>query len=942
MKPIRYSQWSHWADAFQGWRDARAGIPGQPQAGARPGPVTTPHREGLIRLAQDVFASEHLEYQRLVAGPHRRIMAEQARLETAKSALTWAQLAFDMEPAVPAGPELTRRRLGEERHPDTLVIQRRRKEHEKLRARAQAVVTRAQAEVTTIEADLAAAVQEAKQQHDAAIVRVERFHEYIHRRLAVYRRALVRFHPDGAWVNSVLSVRAPEIPGWALPDAYLPEHAHQPPEPPTNAPADEEEPHVRGTRIIVLRHDTTRFGSADPGEARPDVGYVKLESTDAAPWHFTIKKVAGRLELRTKAFDHGPYILGEAVRTATLDEGDWFDFAQHRYTMLDQDHLRDAPLGTPELVAVDLFAKSKSKVRLSGMSFVQRANTLLAVLGPSGAGKSSLFYALLGELPLEDGSRLFFHKMAMRTQSRQIREQVGFVPQDIELHKSLSVEATLRAGFRLRSPAPTTERDKRVTRALKDTGLEKQRHQSLSTLSGGQLRRVSIALELLTDPPLLMLDEPTSGLDANMDRQIMTLLRDHARKGHTVMVVTHATEHLGYADQLLTVVDDGAPVYSGPPQPIRRHFRCKSYADLMAELLAEPRKWADKYRLSGPAREARREADKLAQEIARQAAAAGARRRRSVAFRAGWRQLRVLVKRQCALLVTRGFSEKAARDRTGWAMVKNGVVVSLPLLVAAGAAALAALVAGRPGLGATPSLVGPTALTLLTTLCVLSGQALTYSDVVNELPIIRREFRAGVGALPVLTAKWLIYCVIAVAQAGVITAVFCLFPGLGPQRSVLYGPETDLFLGLAALSISAMSLGLLVSTLATKLEHAVAIITATSIAQIALNGVTSDLSHTSPISLLAGALPDRWGLAATASSIDLRGINQGHPTRVSADALWAHSSGQWLQDVAALALLSAGFFMLAACRLHVRLRPPKQQPAKQPPPSRPDPAGARG
>jgi hypothetical protein len=132
-----------------------------------------------------------------------------------------------------------------------------------------------------------------------------------------------------------------------------------------------------------------------------------------------------------------------------------------------------------------------------------------------------------------------------------------------------------------------------------------------------------------------------------------------------------------------------------------------------------------------------------------------------------------------------------------------------------------------------------------------------------------------------------------------------------------------LFLGLAALSIAAMTLGLLVSTLATKLEHAVAIITATSIAQIALNGVTSDLSQPSLISWIADLLPDRWGLAAAASSIDLRGINQGHPTQVGADAIWGHSSGQWIQNVAVLGLLSAVFFIVAAWRLHARLRPPR-------------------
>ena len=945
MRPIRYGQWTRWTDAFHGWRDGHAEIPAKLPKPAPAGPATTPHREALIRQAQDAFAYEHLEYLRLVAGPHRRIMAERARLEVAQAALTWAQLAFDMEARALTEQETERRRLGEEHHPETVIVQRRRKEHQKLLARAQDPVTRAEADLTAIEGDLAQAEQEAKQHHEAAVIRVERIHEYFHRRLAVYRRALVRAHPDGAWANAALSVRAPEIPGWALPDAYLPDTVPQPPKPPETGPPKLETPPPEPTvRIIELQHEVTRFGSDKPVDPQGEIGYETLDATIAAPWHFTVVKMDGLLHLRTRGYGHGPYIGGEVVGTAVLEPGDFFDFADRRYTMLDADRLEDAPLGRCELIADRLSATSGSKPRLSDMSFIQREKTLLAVLGPSGAGKSSLFEALLGELPLQSG-RLFFRGMSMATHSKQIREQLGFVPQKTELHESLTVQATLRYGFglrnpegkKLRSPKGKSRQDEAINNALTVLKLDEQRNQLLSTLSGGQLRRVSIALELLTDPPLLLLDEPTSGLDASMDRQIMKFLRDHAKggngkagpdcasQGHTVIVTTHTTEQLAKACQILVVVKDGAPAYSGPPRQIRRHFRFRTYADLMDMLFEHPRKWAERYRDGQMPKEAESKADDLEQRPATGPAPVGnvpqsARKRTSRAVRHKLGVLGVLVVRQCVLLRSRALT-KNAPDRTWLDALYNGCKVSLPLIIAAGSAALAGLVAAAPGLGATPSGAGPTALALLTTLCMLSGQALTYSDIVNELPIIRREFRAGVGALPVVTAKWVIYAVIAVVQAGLITMVFCLVPNRAPQRWVLFSPETDLFLGLAALSVAAMTLGLLVSAMATKLEHAVAMVTATSIAQIALNGVTANLDKISPTSILAGLLPDRWGLAAAASSVDLRGINQGHVTQVSADALWRHSSGQWLQDLAALALLSAVFFAMAVWRLHTRLRP---------------------
>lgn len=921
MNPARYGQWRRLADGYHGWRDGRKGIPARSPLVPSPGPVTTPHREILIRLAQDAFAQEYLIHQRLSAETLRRIAAGRARLAAAQDSLAWALSAEDMESRPLSAEQAMRRRLGEDHHPQQVIAQRRFRDQQRLIARARAQVARTHAEIAEIEAELADDMQEARQQHQAAVVRVLRIHEYVHRRLAVYRRSLIRAHPDGSWANSALSPKEPVIPGWALPDAYLPDDVPAPvavpmvtfPEPPQVEPP---------MRIIELRKNVTRFGS-QPEPEGPDVAWEQLTSPLAAPWHFTVVKKGDRLELRTRNYDHGPYVDGKPVSgTAVLTPGDFFDFAEDRYTMLDGNSLRQAPIGRPSLVAADLRAVSKSKVRLSGMSFVQEDRTLLAILGPSGAGKSSLFSALLGELPLESG-HLFFAGLPMDTHSQQIRDQLGFVPQQIDLHMSLTVQATLEYGFGLRSP-DRGKRDAAIKKALKVVKLEGKERQLLSTLSGGQLRRVSIALELLTSPPLLLLDEPTSGLDAHMDREIMTFLREYAEtiepdeptKRHTVIVVTHATEHLPMAHQILVVVEDGKPAYFGPPKQIRKHFGFGSYADLMYMLMADPRKWAAQYQAGSARQQALAKAKSLAQRSASEVSGlarklVGSRPRSP---RDALAKLGVLVQRQVMLLGTRALTKN---DPGPFDVAKNAVVVLLPLLIAAGSAALAALVASAPGLGGLkPTGAGPTSLTLLSTLCILSGQALTYSDVVNELKIIEREYRAGVRPLSVLLSKWLVYAMFAIAQAGVITVVYCLIPNRAPIQSLFGGPELNLFASLSALTVVAMTLGLLVSTVAGKLEHAVAMVTGISIAQIALNGVTSNLSKGGPVTVVSELLPDRWGLAAAASSVDLRGIDGPN---VNPDALWAHTDFQWLTDMTVLCLLGIAFFVLATWRLHSRL-----------------------
>ncbi|MDQ2876251.1 MAG: ATP-binding cassette domain-containing protein, partial [Actinomycetota bacterium] len=889
---------------------------------ARPSPASTPHREALIRQAQESFASEHLAYGRLAAEPHRQVMAGRARLAAARSALEWAASAFDRETGMLA-ERPGRRRLGEEDQPGTVIAQRRRRDFEKLLDRARAGVTRAEAEVRAIEGEVAGALHEAEQHHQAAVIRVHRQHEYVHRRLARYRRALVRAHPDGAWVNLMLGTPAPEIPGWALPDAYGPVAAvpeqRAPPEDGSPEPAEEAD----SPEIIPLRAEVTRFGSREvPG----DDSWYHLDAAIAADCHWTITRKDGRLELETRSHDYGPYIDGRPVLTATLERGDYFDFAEERYTMADASTLERARREC-DLIAADLNATTDGKARLTHMSFVQRKDSVLAVIGPSGAGKSSLFKVLLGELPLESG-RLLFQRMSMDSDSAEIRKRLGFVPQDTDLHMSLTVEATLRYGFGLRSDARRTHRDRRIKEALKIVHLaDKVRKQRLSTLSGGQLRRVSIALELLTDPPLLMLDEPTSGLDAHMDREVMQFLHKHARAdgGHAVIVVTHATEHLYLADQVLAVVDDGRPAYSGRPQRIRRHFGARSYADLMEALSDRPRKLADDYLADYLPVQAAREAGKMEQEAAGAKTGQPVRAERRRVPRTAAHRFRILLTRQCHLVISRGAGKKGRLART-----RGAGITSMPLLVAAVSALLAALVAGAPGLGQVSSPAAPDALALLTTLCVLSGQALTYSDVVSELEIIRREFRAGVSALWLLSAKWLVYAVLAVVQAGVITVMFCLWPHRAPAQSLLVGPEADLFITLAALSVSAMTLGLLVSALAANLEQAVAVVTLTSIIQIALNGVTTSLATPSFSSVLAWPLPDRWGVAAVASAVNLLGSPPGRPgIPASGDALWRHAPGHLYTDLGWLAGLSAAFFAIAVCRLHRRLRPQRAKRASQ-------------
>jgi ABC-type multidrug transport system ATPase subunit len=169
---------------------------------------------------------------------------------------------------------------------------------------------------------------------------------------------------------------------------------------------------------------------------------------------------------------------------------------------------------------------------------------------------------------------------------------VGYVPQDDALHRGLRVEAELSYAAELRLPEATgAERSARVTTVLRQVGLEDRNRARIRKLSGGQRKRVAVALELLTSPPLLVLDEPTSGLDPGLEARTMALLAEVAATGRMVLVATHAMASLERADALCVLVA-GHVAYFGPPRQALPFFRVDRYEDLFHRLDEQPpRAW---------------------------------------------------------------------------------------------------------------------------------------------------------------------------------------------------------------------------------------------------------------------------------------------------------------------------------------------------------------
>ena len=198
----------------------------------------------------------------------------------------------------------------------------------------------------------------------------------------------------------------------------------------------------------------------------------------------------------------------------------------------------------------------------------------MAVVGPSGAGKTTLLNALTGFRPATSGTVLY-SGWDLYDSYEALRHRIGFVPQDDVLHPQLTVRRALEYAAELRFPPDVSkaERKGEVARIMEQLGILARADLPIRQLSGGQRKRTSIALELLTRPSLLILDEPTSGLDPGIERAVMQLLRRLADDGRTVIVVTHSVQSLDLCDRVLYLAVGGKMAFFGAAQGGARLLR---------------------------------------------------------------------------------------------------------------------------------------------------------------------------------------------------------------------------------------------------------------------------------------------------------------------------------------------------------------------------------
>ncbi|GAA1524257.1 FHA domain-containing protein [Streptomyces albidochromogenes] len=599
----------------------------------------------------------------------------------------------------------------------------------------------------------------------------------------------------------------------------------------------------------------------------------------------------GTYEIADLGSHNGTFLNGQPVSVAEVSPGDIVGIGHSAFCLVGDTLQEFVDTGEVSLDVQGL-AVSVDKGRktlLDHVTFPVGEKCLLAVVGPSGAGKSTLLNALTGLRPADHGTVLYDGRDLYRDYA-ELRQRIGLVPQDDILHSQLTVRRALGYAAELRFPEDTAkkERQARVTEVIGELGLEQRASQPIHSLSGGQRKRVSVALELMTKPSLLFLDEPTSGLDPGMDRSVMHMLRGLADDGRTVIVVTHSVLSLDVCDRLLMLAPGGKIAYYGPPEDALAFFGFEQWPEAFEAFENDrSRDWAGEYAESPFRRQYVTNA--TAQPHLPQAPTTPAVVGPPARTRSRGAQLRTLVRRYAAAL---------SADRTFLA-----IMIALPFVMGAMARALAG-----------SKLTQETAMNALLILCVggvLTGAANAVRELVKERTIYQRERAVGLSRSAYLMSKVVVLGTITILQAVVLTLVALVGVDLSAPggEGVLMPPLVEITVAVAMLAFTAMMLGLLVSALVRKEEVTMPLLVLLAIVQVVFCGALLKLDGVAGVEQLAWLVPSRWALGAMAGTIGLGDIVPGELT---ADPLFGHSVGVWLLNMGMLVVLSAVFAYIVA------------------------------
>ena len=487
-----------------------------------------------------------------------------------------------------------------------------------------------------------------------------------------------------------------------------------------------------------------------------------------------------------------------------------------------------------------------------------RRGEFIAIVGASGSGKTTLLNELSGREQADEG-RVFVDGVSLYDNYSVLRKSIGFVPQQDTVHDNLTLTDMLDYSARLRLPPDTTDeqRAERVQKVIEQVQLEAERDNMIGRLSGGQKKRASIAIELLSEPRLLFLDEPTSGLDPGIERDLMIQLATMARSGRTIVLVTHTTTNLNLCDRVIILgsggkndrgetIPGGKLCYFGPPSAAPAFFGVYSIDDVFDKVATEADKWEEAFA---------REQSRLGPEPLlphRDAPTSTAQQDDST------EQLEL----QFGTLAAR-YLKLILNDHSRLALL----LLQAPIL-----AALIAFAAGEKCFLVYENT--KSCLFALSCAAYWVGILDSIQEICKERDIFRREFDSGMRVESYVFSKLVVLGGLCIIQALLLSGMFYLVmlmrgnvSWVGTDALVV---PLQLFVTSAFIMLSAMCTGLVVSALTSNPDRAIAAAPILIMPQILFAGVVVELQGI--VETVSYLVSCRWGMSGYGTASRVYGL----------------------------------------------------------------------
>lgn len=664
---------------------------------------------------------------------------------------------------------------------------------------------------------------------------------------------------------------------------------------------------------------------------------VVLNHPQVSGYHARLERVGNNYRIVDLHSTNHVYVNAHRVGTHMLKPGDEVHIGPFRMIFTGSELTQHDESNGIRIDALQLRKVGNNEtVLINDISIAIPPRKFVALVGGSGAGKSTLMDALNGLRPAQHGTVLYngkdyYHHLAA------FSTQLGYVPQDDIIHRDLTVEHALYYAAKLRLPSDMTKEQikGRIDEVLEDVDMKHRRHLLVSKLSGGQRKRVSIALELLANPSVFFLDEPTSGLDPGLDRKMMTLLRNLADKGHTIILVTHATNNINSCDYICFLAQGGHLAFFGPPNDAKTYFGKTDFAEIYSAL--EPTEENPNIPAQAEARfKSSPEYQKyvvlpLNQGPAGAGRATSQQAREVVPPKRGnpWRQFRLLSERYINLLwndkgnlailllqapiiavILYLMTANAAFSPTSMVTCSPGTYRAVGIPTTTGnssdcqnvlnflhsnnprAQAMLQHAGGDINVALQPFIKPGSGADAQTTLFIMAFAAVMFGcingarEIVKEEPIYRRERTVNLGIAPYLFSKIVVLGILCALQSLVLVVVVNARTPFPDKGLILPSAGVEIYVTMFLTSIAGLMLGLALSALAPNNDRATSFIPILLIPQVIFSGVIFTLA--SPVmQIVGGFFAERWAMAAMGSTVGLHSqflIPKGIPGLSDSDA----------------------------------------------------------